>query len=180
LEDAQRRIDDQRPIIERRRLEFRRIAGLLYETGPALEDLVAEALSELGVALAEPIGNEEYLALHDGVLTAVEVKGNTKSASGDDYRAALDHALRVTTDGMETRAILVVNAWRTMAPDVRPQWFPDNVISPARTQGTVALVRSIELYNAVLAHRQGADVREFVVAMFCTSGLVTLAPARVG
>jgi hypothetical protein len=172
LAEAQRRIDERRPILEGRRAELRRIAGLLYETGPRLEALVAEGLSELGVALSEPIGNEEFLALHDGALAAVEVKGNTKSASGDDYRAALDHASRLSTDGMETRGILVVNAWRNTALDLRQQWFPDNIMTPARAQGTVTLVRSSDLYGAVVASRQGLDVQDFVDALFATSGLV--------
>jgi hypothetical protein len=172
LAEAQRKIDDRRPILEEKRTALRRVGGLLYQTGPALEALVAEALSELGVALSEPMGNEEYLALHDGVLAAMEVKGNSKSASGDDYRAAMDHAIRLSTEGYAARAILVVCAWRNLPPNDRRDWFPDNVVSPARANGTVALVRSADLYEAVLAHRRGVDVQGFVDELFSTAGLV--------
>jgi len=41
---------------------------------------VAAALSELGVALGEPIDREEFTALFDGQMAAVEVKGWAKSA----------------------------------------------------------------------------------------------------
>lgn len=175
LDEQQGRIDRRMPIVLARRADQRRIAGLLYETGAVLEALVAEALSELGVALSEPIGNEEYLALHDGVLAAVEVKGNSKSASGDDYRAAMDHALRLTTDGLAARAILVVCAWRNTPLDARREWFPSNVQEPARTQGTVALVKTLDLYRAVLASREGKPVDAFVNALFAMSGPVGFA-----
>src|SRR5205085_11387420 len=41
----------------------RAMVGLLYESGEPLEDLVADALNELGVALGEAVGDEEYTAL---------------------------------------------------------------------------------------------------------------------
>jgi hypothetical protein len=178
LDEAERHIEERRPVVEARRGALRRVSGLLYETGAALERVVAEALSELGVALSEPIGNEEYLALHDRILSVVEVKGNSKSASGSDYRACMDHALMLTTSGTDARGILVVNAWRTSPPDERREWFPDNVVSTARAQRTVALVRSIDLYEAVLAQRRDDDVAAFVDALFATSGLVELPQPR--
>ncbi len=174
LAQMQREIDARRPKALQEQAKKRRVAGLLYETGPALEALVAEAFVELGIALSEPIGNEEFLALHKGILAAVDVKGNSKSASGDDYRAALDHTLRLTTDGFDAHGILVVNAWRTDPPARRRNWFPDNIVRPATTQGTVALVRSVDVYQAVLRHRRAERVQDFLDAMFVASGLVVL------
>jgi hypothetical protein len=159
-----------------RRVSLRRIVGLLYESGQALEDLVADALGELGIALAEPIGNEEYLALHEGVLAAVEAKGNSKSASGDDYRAIMDHVTQLAVSGIEARGILVVCAWRNDPPDSRRDWFPDNVARTARDQGRVSLVRSVDLLRAVLAKRRGDDLGadDFARALFSVAGLVSL------
>ena len=173
------RLDAERTGANARRDSLRAISGLLYESGPRLESLVADALLELGVALGEPAAQEEFTALHDGVVAAVEVKGNSKSASQDDFRALADYLTQhdLSDDFHGSRGILVVDAWRGLPPAQRPDAFPSNVQQAAQRHGRITLVATIELYRAVLRFRAGdeAAVSEFVGRLFAQAGPVSLA-----
>ncbi|MGA2501460.1 MAG: hypothetical protein ABSH20_27275 [Tepidisphaeraceae bacterium] len=160
------------------RAELREAVGLLYESGPRLEELVAGALRELGVELGAAVGREEFTATFDGQLAAVEVKGNSKSASQDDYRALFDYLTTHDLQGVKgSRGILVVCAWRNKPLGERPAieggWFPDNVVTTAKSQGRVSLVATDTLYRVLLRFRagDGAATEEFLRAMFSKSGV---------
>jgi hypothetical protein len=158
--------------LERR--EVRRAAlGLLYESGTALERLVESALVEMGVAILPAHAQEEFTATWNGSSVVIEIKGNSKSASQDDHRALMDYLVQHEMSGTGvSRGTLVVNAWRLLEPSTRPAWFPDNVVRSSRLQGKASLLRTEDLYQALLAWRSGdfLKVEAFLGRVFTESG----------
>jgi len=110
---------------------------LIASDGPALEEVVAQALRALGFDVeGGPSGRADLVARLDKKIAVVEVKGLTRSA-GERDAAQLGkwvsgfHA----ENGVRPKGVLIANAWRRRAPDERTQpAFPTQMRHFAKEQ----------------------------------------------
>ena len=130
---------------------------LLYETGKPLEEIVLKALEllELENVQPGPKGDHDIVAGFQGESIIFEVKGLTKSAGRQEVFDLYRHLSAFESkhpDKPVRKGILVVNAYRTMAPDLRDKdgrvTFPDDAVKHAVLL-EFALLDTRDIYRAV-------------------------------
>ena len=120
--------------LEAKRGDISRWRGLVYETGPALQELCEEAFQQLGASTRPSDVSGEFVVIIDQKEMLVEVKGVGKSAAKAHVAQLVIDAEQRKENDFDQLA-LVVNAWRTTPVDERGSaerpWFPDNVTRTA-------------------------------------------------
>jgi hypothetical protein len=137
---------------------------LLYDAGSSLEDAVIEALREFGfVADRLREGESEFDVVFESPEGRFlgEVEGKEGKAVNIDKLSQLERNLQedFARDGVEAYAhgILFANAFLLVSPEERHEdFFTQKCLSGAKRSG-VGLVRTPDLFDAVLAIRRGAD-----------------------
>jgi hypothetical protein len=126
---------------------------LLYATGPELEQVFRKCLETLGATTSPArYSQEEFIFDFEGTRCLVECKGVSKSAARAHVNQLTTYVDKYEEDeGSVGKGVLLVNAWRNLAPAVRGQEatpiFPPNVVERA-TQLRFALVSSVEFFDA--------------------------------
>jgi hypothetical protein len=168
----------------RRREDFK---AILYETGPALQNVVEAVFGELGLTTKPSEVSDEFMVEHDGQELLVEVKGHESSAALRDLRQLIDYQLEHEQKfGAPIKSALVVNAWRLLPPERRDRSgkrgkkgtivFPDNVKTRARDTN-IALLSTVELYAALNSFwLQQIDASKLFDTLTSISGVVTRWP----
>jgi hypothetical protein len=131
---------------------------LLYETGHALEAVVARALAELGATLLPlAVTNQEDVRLVTpaGDRAVVEVKGELGTLSLQQIRQARDWANHAANhDDFEAAAVLVVNLRRDRPPDERGDALGAPTLDSAVSR-RVAVLTTSQIYRALQDHQNG-------------------------
>ena len=150
---------------------------LLYCDGLELEDIVHRCFDDIGgKVLPAKYSQEEFILIYAGNEYLVEVKGSQKSLSVKHLRQLNDYLLKYQEDtGKVCKGILFGNAWRLMPPHERNNHntpvFPKNLIERAE-QWNVALVSSINFYNAFLEFFEHNNGDSLLIALTSQSGVV--------
>lgn len=163
---------------EKTLMEETRFHGLLYETGEVLEDVVRDALAELGASVHPPgeKGKDDGLVIDPaGCKGTLEIKGLTKSAGRAHVRQAHDWAANALAETNEDhKALLMVNAFRGGPVEDRAQVFPKDCVNLAG-RFRVAMLTTTALFQAIKLKQEGAfDSERFWQTVFTTDGLCDL------
>lgn len=147
--------------------ELQKFKGLLFGTGPTLQELVRETLRNLGASTEPFVVTDEFIINVSGRRALVEVKGNTKSISKSDLAQLitdLGEHLKATDE--EVDGILIGNAWRLLPLEQRgtndKPIFPRNVIKIAENHN-IGLISTAELFKAYCKVLGNAQHREDVI-----------------
>ncbi|MFA6560638.1 MAG: hypothetical protein WCV00_01860 [Verrucomicrobiia bacterium] len=158
---------------------------LLYETGPALEDAILEALNTLGVK-AERFkdGESEF----DAVFTwgsqrlLGEAEGKDTKAVNVDKIGQLERNLGedFSRDGVTqyAKGVLFGNAFRLTALSERDEYFTEKCVSTAR-RIKAALVRTPDLFIVTRYVKESGDKefsRKCIEAIMAAEGTVVVFP----
>lgn len=154
----------KRDATERALEEEGALKGLLYETGKPLESAVTAALQVLGF---EAHGFLESDSEFDVVFESAEgrflgeIEGKENKAINIDKLSQLERNLQEDFAREEINdyatGVLFGNAFLTSRPAERPvEYFTQKCLSGA-ARGGIGLVRTPDLFDAVLAIRRGAD-----------------------
>ncbi len=161
------------------RISTRRLLGLLYEQHGALEDVVREALTELGAEVENPVDptkEDGWLTVRvgDQVFDAVlEIKGTGRDQFDESGLRQLDEWVSRGIDQRDKRpkGIFVGNPATALPPADRPDPFGVNFRRSAHLRGFV-VVRSEDLYDALcLKKRGGLDTDRFWLDLLSTDGV---------
>lgn len=159
----------------------RRVLGLLFESGEALESLVFEAMEELGASVEVPTesGQEDgaiVVKLAGENRRAVLEVGGTRGEGHSENRirqllAWVNRSLEL--NGFKSKGVFVGNSSNALDPSSRPFPFSDSWVRSAKAWDFSAL-RSEDLLAAVLAHRRNElDLGAFWRSIFNESGPVS-------
>jgi len=143
---------------QRRLAEERKYLKLLYENGTPLEVIVRNSFGYLGAQVDVPedrTREDARIKDAEGRDYTVEIKGPSKSASVMHVRQAADWVTRAKAEKVwGGKGILIVNAYGDDDPDDRDPAFP-NTVAEAAARLKIALMTTIDLYNAVVALQEG-------------------------
>ncbi|WP_445996619.1 hypothetical protein ACUWEX_13825 [Okibacterium fritillariae] len=176
IQDDLERIRGEQAEDERRKL-------LISATDSVLERQVQDALESIGFRALEVAPGRGDLRMEcDEGQIVVEVKGVTKSAS-EKHAAQLEKWSAIEIEnGNEAKAILIVNAWRLLGPDLRiEEAFPDQMIAYASSRNH-ALITGLQLLNMSEAARLDVSLATtYREQIFVTNGrlLLDLPPALI-
>jgi len=160
--------------------------GLLYETGPALENALLRALSLLGFQAS---GLKENDSEFDAVFVAREgrflgeAEGKDSKAINIDKITQLERNLQEDFAREEVtqyaKGVLFGNAFRFQAPQERPAFFTEKCQSAA-TRLKVAMIRTPDLF-VVARYLSAHPTPDFAAAcrsaILATEGTVVVFPA---
>ncbi len=165
------------------RVMVRSCLNLLYQTGPALEEAVLDALVRLGADVENPVepGREDgWILVNDpssGPLEGVlEIKG-TQKPQFDSYGPK--QLLEWVNRGIELRTkrykpIFIGNPSASLPLDERANPFPDNWVKQAAL-GHIAALTSQTLFEAIQRLEAGTfDKADFWNRLFATEGVFSL------
>jgi hypothetical protein len=149
---------------------------LLYADGDELVDACRVALEILGGESLEVAKNRADLAFKfPGWSAVVEVKGLTNSAK-ESNAAQLEKwaAEQLEKDSVESKAILLVNAYRTIDPLQRSEpAFPHQMIEYSSKRGHV-LITTAQLFVAIDRVQSGKETaEEFLMTVRDTIGVMS-------
>jgi len=153
----------------------RKFVELLYQQGDRLQELVWEALENIGATVTLPtVDNKEdgwiSTPFGEGVL---EIKSSKGSASLDDVRQLDGWVLNGRQMGKEYKAILIGNYFCNKPLASRRRPFPANVIKEAEKREQ-CLLTTQQLFEAHCAVQEGADGKAFLEKIMTTVGPCTL------
>jgi hypothetical protein len=145
----------------RQRQEIVRYKQLLFETGPQLDEICQETIEALGgIVLPSDLAEEDFIIEFEENRAIVEVKGNTKSISLADLSqlGRYREEYRIQR-GEEIKGVLLGNAWRLLPLDERGDAnrpiFPEQNVVPYAVSRDIALVSTVELFQAYCAFLDG-------------------------
>lgn len=154
--------------------------AILYETGISpLQETVEAAFKELGFKTLPSDVSDEFYIEFKSTRVLLEVKGHDKSASLTDLRQLIDYQLQhEQKHGTPVKCVLVVNAWRKLAPEKRglpgTVFFPDNVVRRAQPNN-IALLDTVQLFDALNAlWLEKIGTQQLFDKLLNTQGVVTL------
>jgi hypothetical protein len=154
---------------------------VLYERGEgALEPVVRDLLRELGAEVRDPTvrgQNDGTFSVPNAGNGVLEIKRRTGPIRLGDVRQLQQWVTDLIAEAdWEGRGILVANAHCDLAPDARPDPFPDNCIRFAERMG-LCLVTTTDLFGVLRQHQHGQlDLEEFWSKVMSTSGVAKLEP----
>lgn len=155
--------------------ERRKFVELLYQKGERLQELVWEALENIGATVTRPtVDNKEdgwiSTPFGEGVL---EIKSSKGSASFDDVRQLDGWVLNGKKKGKEYKGILIGDYFCDKPLTSRRKPFPANVIKEAEKREQ-CLLTTRQLFEAHCAVQEGADGKAFLEKIMTTIGPCTL------
>lgn len=147
---------------------------LVAGTGTPFEDVVADALTELGFLLEPTIpGRTDVRGTRGGASVVVETKGVSKSAA-ESHCAQLEKWVAEELEiGRKAKGILVINPWLKEPPLKRTgAAFPPQM-RPYAEMRNHCLVTGLQLLNiARTAMREPARREELVALLLKTTGVI--------
>lgn len=156
-----------------------RFVHLLYEQGEPLEDVVHDALRELGADITRPEtsgGNDGHLIEPAGRRGVLEIKGKSGVIGVRDMRQLRHWVTQAETDdpGTDFKGLFVANAHRDAPVDERSESYDINAAKLASRWG-LALITTTQLFQALRNDQKGELDREaFWDAVFDANGIVTV------
>jgi len=152
----------------------RKFVELLYQKGERLQELVWEALENIGATVTRPtVDNEEdgwiSTPFGEGVL---EIK-SSKSSASFDVRQLDGWVLNGKKKGKEYKGILIGDYFCDKPLTSRRKPFPANVIKEAEKREQ-CLLTTRQLFEAHCAVQEGADGNAFLEKIMTTVGPCTL------
>jgi hypothetical protein len=156
--------------------ELERYRRLLWQEGKyGLEQVVREALVLIGFDITpNNLDRPATLSLRESAAAALlEVDAAVQAVGLDGHerlRRRLEEAL---TRGGPRRGVLVINGYRTLAPEKRQAQYQEEVRAVAEQAG-YCIVTSGQLFHAVRAALEGDDatVRSFRERLLATNGVL--------
>jgi hypothetical protein len=175
VEAAESATDDAEQDLEEARNEYRKIdlyRRLLWQEGKYGFDLpVRDALSLLGfINFSRP--DEPAVFLYDGERLLVETEGSPNAVGMEPhYRLRQRIEQQIASEGKRQRGLIVVNGYRELPPQERPQQFEDSLHLAAETM-RYCVVESTRLFEAVRAHMEdGTSSEAFNRGLMETEGM---------
>ncbi|MFD7897412.1 hypothetical protein [Streptomyces sp. NPDC059743] len=135
---------------------------LIYAQGVPLERQAMQAFEAIGFESQQgPEGRADILLRKNGVRAVVEVKGVSKSAAEKNAAQLEKWVSEEIVDGeSKVKGILLVNAWREIAPDVRSEpAFPSQMVdfSVRREHCLMTGGQLLAMVRACMANPSRAD-----------------------
>lgn len=123
-----------------------RLKPLLYSQGTELELAVADVLTALGGRVREQVESNRVDMVVDfnDWIAVVEVKGTSTSAK-ESYATQLEKWATDFAFDDQAKPLLIVNAFRELDPEERPDAFPNQMLKYSTKRGH-GLLTSSQLY----------------------------------
>ena len=147
--------------------DLQKYKGLLYETGPTLQELVKLTFKNLGAEIESSPVTDEFIVNIGGKKALIEVKGNTKSITKADLGQLitdLGEYLKATEE--DIGGILIGNAWRLEPIEARDKHdkpiFSQAVVKIAENRN-LGLLLTTELFRAYCEVLEKPDLQEDIL-----------------
>ena len=158
---------------------------LLYESGPALENAILEALDLLGLEVqrtSDAQSNFDAIFAWNGHRFLVEAKGEDAQAVDVDKISQLERVLSEDYAAADTteyaKGVLFGNAYRLQGLGERQDYFTDKCVATAQ-RIKAALVRTLDLFLVARYAKESGDAdfsKKCVEAILAAEGSVVEFP----
>jgi len=167
IRSSEQRIEEEKKKIEQKTKQLKdltKFKKLLTETGDVLEEIVWEALEELGATVKrpeEPNKEDGRFTDYKGRKAVLEIKGKMKSIATKDVRELGDWVSDGLEKGEDYKGILFGNHFRGDPLEKRGEAFPPDVIRFAEKTGQ-CIVTTAQLFEAFKRVKDGETKSEAI------------------
>lgn len=178
LAEVQRRIDSQQEQLD----TYKTLKQALSGTGKPLEGIIELLFKEFGFELlpTEP-GRDDLIIKANEQIGVVEIKGVKGSASEQNATQLMKWVNNYHHENnVEPKGILIVNAFKDLAPDLRKEEaFPHQMIAYA-TRMQFCLITTYQLLGIYLDFKAGVlSFTQIENMLFHTNGRMDYKPSRI-